>query len=181
MLCLRLVRSGRAPLKVPCGYAFYQEEEKAVGTFYEISKILDAPVITSVGDVVTFNLVSNNLLPDIAVIDRKTKRAKKLDFKDLEKSFDLILYVRNPPSTLTVQALGILNLASIAVLKGKRVLIVVDGEEDLLVIPLIFYLPPGSIIVYGLIDTALVALPVTSYLKKSILKFVKDYFVIGEC
>lgn len=181
MLCLRLVSSGRPPLKVPCGYAFYQEEEKAVRTFYEISKILGASIIASVGDIVTFNLVSNNLLPSIAVIDGKTKRAKKLDFKDLEKSFDTVLCVKNPPSTITVQALGILNLASIAIFKGKRVLIVVDGEEDLLVIPLIFYLPQGSIIIYGLIDTALVALPVTSYLKKSILKFVKEYFVIGEC
>ena len=181
MLCLRLTTSGRAPLKIPCGYAFYLEEEKAAKSFSELIKILNTPLIASVGDVVTLNIISNNLLPNIAIIDGKTRRQKKLDFRNMEKKFNYILKAKNPASTITVEALGILSFASFIAFRGNRVLVIVDGEEDLLVIPLAYYLPLNSIILYGLMDTALVALPVSHYLKKSILKFVRKYFVMGEC
>jgi hypothetical protein len=46
---------------------------------------------------------------------------------------------------------------------GKKYLVVVEGEEDLLVIPLVLYLKEGTYVVYGQPNAGVVALEVNEF------------------
>lgn len=70
----------------------------------------------------------------------------------MRKSVDPIEFNRknintfNPPGSITAEAQSILFEAA----KGcSHLAVIVDGEEDLLVLPLMVYLPVGSLIIYG--------------------------------
>jgi uncharacterized protein (UPF0218 family) len=104
-------------------------------------KIEDPPMWASVGDYVTVNILMAGLHPDIAVVDHRVMREDVEPF-DLGDSVD----VANPPGTLSVEAQRTL---SEAISFNKRLGVVVEGEEDLLVLPLMAWMPVGSVVVYG--------------------------------
>ena len=54
--------------------------------------------------------------------------------------------VDNPPGTVTAQSQRIL---SVAAKECAQIAVIIDGEEDLLVLPLMVYLENGSVIIYG--------------------------------
>jgi uncharacterized protein (UPF0218 family) len=104
-------------------------------------KIEDPPMWASVGDYVTVNILMAGLHPDIAVVDHRVMREDVEPF-NLGDSVD----VANPPGTLSVEAQRTL---SEAISFNKRLGVVVEGEEDLLVLPLMAWMPVGSVVVYG--------------------------------
>jgi GTP-dependent dephospho-CoA kinase len=101
----------------------------------------DAPVF-AVGDVVTYNLVRNGVVPEIAVIDGITMREPCNRTPHLRSArFE----VENPPGMITGELINTLLIA----LKSRPSLVHVKGEEDLAVIPLVRMLPDGSAVFYG--------------------------------
>ncbi|ADN34874.1 Protein of unknown function DUF359 [Methanolacinia petrolearia DSM 11571] len=100
-----------------------------------------APVF-AVGDVVTYNLVRNDVVPEIAVIDGITMREPCSRTPRLRSSrFE----VENPPGMITGELIDTLLLA----LESRPALVHVNGEEDLAVIPLVKIVPDGSAVFYG--------------------------------
>ena len=69
-----------------------------------------------------------------------------------------VVEVSNPQGTITSQSCEILQNA---VTLKKRLGVVVEGEEDLLVLPLMAMTPFGSIIVYGQPREGMVVITVT--------------------
>jgi uncharacterized protein (UPF0218 family) len=108
----------------------------------EIIPIITDRTIYAVGDVVTHNLQKRGITPAIAVVDGYTMR---LPCKRLPVFRGECIRVKNPAGTLTDDLIRALNYAIV----HPPATVIVDGEEDLAVIPLVIAAPNGVIVVYG--------------------------------
>jgi len=126
--------------------------------------------IFAVGDVVTHTLLKFNIEPKIAIVDYKTKRGKAV-YEDVMEFGEEIVKVRNPPGTITPQ---LWNAVRIAMNSPKKVKIEVEGEEDLAVIPVVFFAEIGANVIYGMPNTGLVLLKVTDEDKRMVKEIIKE-------
>jgi uncharacterized protein (UPF0218 family) len=108
------------------------------------SVLKGASRVIAVGDATTECLASFGITPDIAVIDGKERRSKRnypanYPAKELRCS--------NPAGTISKDAVKVLQEA----LKSHHppVRVLVDGEEDLLALPVFAMAPEGSAVLYG--------------------------------
>jgi hypothetical protein len=102
-----------------------------------------AKKIISVGDATTERLVSFGITPDIAIIDGMERRAKR-GFSSQYGARELRCV--NPRGVITQDAIVTLRDA-LALPPPTRV--IVDGEEDLLALPIFTMAPLGSVVLYG--------------------------------
>lgn len=120
--------------------------------------------IITVGDATSYNLIKNGLSPDLIIIDGKERRkkfGKKIDFKHPQ------IKVKNPPGYITVDLWrGVED--SIKVLGKEKRKIVVEGEEDLAVIPCVVHSPLGTNIFYGHFEKGLIWMKVSKKIKRQI-------------
>lgn len=104
--------------------------------------VLSGHTLYAVGDVVTHNLIQNGIVPAVAIIDGHTMRSpcrKQVPVTGRR------IRVANPAGTITEELIaGIRNAVA-----GPPATIIVTGEEDLAVIPLVLEAPEGSIVLYG--------------------------------
>jgi uncharacterized protein (UPF0218 family) len=98
--------------------------------------------VYSVGDVVTHNLQKNGITPAIAVVDGQTMRSPCSRMPELSGE---CIRVENPPGTITDDLVKAISYA----VDHPPVTIMVNGEEDLAVIPLVIAAPDGSVVLYG--------------------------------
>lgn len=108
----------------------------------EILPLLTGQVVYSVGDVVTHNLQRHGITPDVAIIDGFTMRAPCSSQPSLTGN---CIRVKNPAGTLTEDLIDAVNKA----ITCPPVTLIVDGEEDLAVIPVVIAAPQGAIVLYG--------------------------------
>lgn len=118
----------------------------------------DSRVIVTIGDVVTLTLLEAGMVPDISVVDFKTKRIPQRELEArLAKFKQPTVKVRNPPGEITPELWG-------AVRDGyanlRKLRIVVDGEEDLAALPCIALSPEGTTVIYGIPNRGLMVLHV---------------------
>ncbi len=168
----RLTPELRSQLKKPIGRLIRGPFDKTIQTLKEIVREEEPPKIISVGDTVSKNIAKNNITSDISIIDNKVMR-KTID--PITLWTDRTFYVTNPPGTITEEALATIQEA----LKTEYpVKIVVDGEEDLLTLPGVWYAPINSFVVYGQPLEGIVIVQVTKQKKEEIekiLKTMKDF------
>ena len=136
----------------------------------EIKSHVDEKFIICVGDVVTYTLLKNGIKPDIAIVDYKTMR-KNVDFEIIKKFGDAVFSVKNPAGRITQE---LWNTIKKSMDMNCKVRIDVDGEEDLAVIPCVFFAPIGGIVIYGMPNTGLVVLEVTEKDKKEVYDIIKE-------
>jgi uncharacterized protein (UPF0218 family) len=137
---LVLQKELRSELKEPLGNLY--------SSFTEAKKSLPHnKFIISVGDVTTKNLIDSGIYPQVGIIDHRVQR------KDSEHQINYhaeILNAQNPPGTITKSLWETIALALSSSLKSeKNFLIIVDGEEDLAVLPCIILASKDTIILYG--------------------------------
>ncbi|MCK9591166.1 MAG: GTP-dependent dephospho-CoA kinase family protein [Methanoregula sp.] len=106
-----------------------------------IPKITDGTVY-AVGDVVTHNLQKRGIIPAIAVVDGYSMR---LPCRRMPVFRGECIRVKNPAGTITDDLIRALNHA----IRNPPVTVIVDGEEDLAVIPLVIAAPDGAVVLYG--------------------------------
>lgn len=126
--------------------------------------ITGAAKVVSVGDATTERLNSFGIVPDIAVIDgreRRSESVRKIDYPAREFACS------NPPGAISKQAVHVLIEA---IREPKHSRVNVDGEEDMLALPLFYLLPVGSVVLYGQPLEGLVVVNIT----KSKQKEAKD-------
>ena len=100
-------------------------------------------LIVAVGDATTETLLSFGFPPNIEVVDGREMRI----VRDPPKSnYESLIKVKNPYSCLTEESL---QAVSDALSAKMPVRIFVDGEEDLLALPIMALYPIGTIVVYG--------------------------------
>ncbi|MBZ9570997.1 DUF359 domain-containing protein [Methanobrevibacter sp. TMH8] len=140
------------------------EFKKPLGEVYPIfdnaiPKIKSSKFLISVGDATTNNLLKNKIYPNISIIDNLIQR------KDHDHDIiytENFLNAENPPGTITDDLWETIELAiSNATKNNERQLIIVEGEEDLAVLPCILLAPENSIVLYGQPNEGLVFLNVS--------------------
>jgi len=134
----------------------------------EIIPVIADRTIYAVGDVVTHNLQKRGIIPAIAVVDGYTMR---LPCKRLPSYHGECIRVKNPAGTLTDDLIRALNHA----LLNPPTTVVVDGEEDLAVIPLVIAAPEGTIVLYGQPHQGVVLRRVDSEAKKTAHHFLTHF------
>ncbi len=102
-------------------------------------------IVISIGDVTTQNMLNAGMVPDIGIVDNKIER--RVSENEIRYE-NITLKAENPAGTITDDLQSSIEEAFSSVEKGK-VLIVVEGEEDLAVIPCVIMAPSGSVIFYG--------------------------------
>jgi uncharacterized protein (UPF0218 family) len=144
-------------------------------------------LIVTVGDVVTDSLFSIHFYPNIAIVDNKTLRGeyKSNNFSNLET-----FSVKNPPATITYFAWNLIhnlyksfkedNISDKMDLshhsnKENTKIVVIDGEEDLLVIPCIMAAPIGSLIIYGQPKQGIVVINVNKSIRETTANLLQKF------
>ena len=107
------------------------------------SRIRKASLVVVVGDASTETLASSGIIPDVFVVDSLENRLTR---NLPELSFNFEFKVQNPPSHISDIAVTAL-LDSLKAKKPVRILI--DGEEDLLSLPVIAFYPKDTLLFYG--------------------------------
>lgn len=121
-------------------------------------------LLVSVGDVCSVRLMEAGIRPDMIVVDMQTKRGEMIP--DSVPCDRLRKDVANPAGWITPELCQALEEVLPEVVARKRgVAVVIDGEEDLAVIPVILTFPEGTQIVYGVPDLGMAMLIITSGLR----------------
>jgi len=131
----------REQLKIPLGLLLLESD----ATKKNIQKhISENSFIITVGDRTTEKMIEFGLIPSLQIIDGQEKRIKH----DIPKSFDIstTLTCENPAAEITDQSIETIKKAFAS---HTPVRITVNGEEDLLVLPVCIYAPENSVVMYG--------------------------------
>ncbi|RLF55455.1 MAG: DUF359 domain-containing protein [Thermoplasmata archaeon] len=130
--------------------------------------------IIAVGDMVTYTLIRRGIEIDIAVVDFRHRRGRIPDEmrREIEMFGDRIMEVENPPSVITDELMRGLREAC-KLIGRKRVLVKVDGEEDLASLVAILHAPKGATVIYGLPDKGVVILEVGDKEKEMVKKLLE--------
>ena len=149
---MKLPNSLRDQFKNPLGVLL--PEDMADKT--HISEYLsDNSYIITVGDRTTEKMIYFGLIPSLQIIDGVEKRERR-ELPKLENATELT--VDNPAAEITPQSIDVIKQAFTL---SSPVRIVVNGEEDLLVIPVCVHAPENSIVLYGQPNKGLVIVKVT--------------------
>ena len=129
-------------LKHPLGKLIVGGPDVTIPQLIDLVVKCDPKKVISVGDVVSSALRRRGINVAIYVIDHKTER------KSISQSIvgPREVTVKNPPGGITREAIRLLQQV---LEQDEPTVVLVDGEEDLLVLPSVLYSPIGSVVVYG--------------------------------
>ncbi|KZX17160.1 hypothetical protein MBCUT_03920 [Methanobrevibacter cuticularis] len=144
---LHLEKNLRDELKRPFGRLYSSFDDA-------IDDIRSSKFLISVGDSTTNNLINVGIYPNISIIDNLIQR--KIHNHEIIYT-ENILRAKNPPGTITDDLWETIELAINKSIhndngddgENQNHLIVVDGEEDLAVLPVIILAPEETIVLYG--------------------------------
>jgi len=108
----------------------------------DVLPLIEGKDIYTVGDVVTHNIQKKGITPSVAVVDGYTMRSP---CNRMPAVLGERFLVKNPAGTITDELISALENA----VRHPPVTIVVEGEEDLAVIPLVMTAGNGAVVLYG--------------------------------
>jgi uncharacterized protein (UPF0218 family) len=115
--------------------------------------------VTAVGDVVSRETLARGIPVDLRIIDHISMRKPSASFKiEARRSY----HVKNPPGVITQESWDAIRQA----MREHDVVILVDGEEDLLTLPCIVESADNSLILYGQPSEGLVVVTASPNVKK---------------
>ncbi|KAF6245059.1 GTP-dependent dephospho-CoA kinase family protein [Nitrosopumilus sp. b2] len=115
--------------------------------------------LITVGDRTTEKMIKYDLIPSLQIVDGIEKREKREPPK-LANATEIT--VDNPASEITSQSIDLIKKAFSM---ESPVRILVNGEEDLLVLPVCVYAPENSVVMYGQPNEGLVIVKITSEIR----------------
>ncbi|MDD2614010.1 MAG: GTP-dependent dephospho-CoA kinase family protein [Methanosarcina sp.] len=162
---IELPRELRPLMKRPLGTLYRGKGRDTIEKF--IGEIASPTKLISVGDVTTFHLLEAGIIPDICIVDNRTKRkpvSSDMSARNMDKIYDEVS-VDNPAGIITDELVRILCEAFAS---EKPLRIFVRGEEDLATLPVILLAPLGSVVLYGQPDEGVVFVKITEEKKGEI-------------
>lgn len=159
-----------------------EQLRKPVGSIItDITKIKDNltkdSLLITVGDIVTKSLRDINCIPDIEIIDFKTRRSSVDEelisqYKKMNKKT-----YRNEPGSIHKEVIEVyLEAVKNCVTSRQKQTIIIEGEEDLLTLPAILLAPLHSLVCYGQFDLeAVIMVDVTEEKKKFIAGLLEKF------
>ncbi len=151
-------------MKIPLGLLLLESEVDKKNIQKHIS--VDSFIIT-VGDRTTEKLIDFGLIPSLQIIDGQEKRIKR----EIPKSSDVstTLTCNNPAAEITDQSIETIKKVFTS---QTPVRITVNGEEDLLVIPVCIYAPENSVVMYGQPNEGLVIVTINQEIRNKAQKLL---------
>jgi uncharacterized protein (UPF0218 family) len=141
----------RANLKKPLGVLLKDSEITKDGI---IKNIRTDSFLITVGDATTERMLKLGITPSLQIVDSLEKREKR---KLPEGKVKTMLNCNNPPAEITADSIGVIKKAFHM---DKPVRIIVNGEEDLLVLPVVLFAPENSVVMYGQPNEGLVVVKI---------------------
>jgi len=161
---LQLPNDLRDQLKNPLGNLIKDNDIDKENIIKEISA---ESVLITVGDRTTENMLQLGLKPQIQIIDGLEKRNRRVVPTD--DAVNTNLSCRNPPGEITEESIQVIQKAFSS---EPPVRITVDGEEDLLVLPVCMHAPKNSVVMYGQPNEGLVLIHVTPEMQAKVQKIL---------
>lgn len=168
---------------IPFKEEYYQAVRRIIGDLYtreNYSGIRDriycvwerGGYIATVGDRVTYDLISLGLVPDIAFIDRREKRgeAPTIDLS-LFNGYDVVV---NEKGTINMGLCKLIRMR----LSSKPWIFLVEGEEDLVGFPVAIAFPIGSAFIYGAPGLGAVFVEINEEIKNEAVSLI--YRLLGD-
>ena len=161
---MKLPENLREDLKIPLGDLINDIDvnNKNIQT-----KINPKSIIITVGDKTTENIINLGIRPQIQIIDGLEKRNQR-DIP-LDDKINTVLTCKNPPGEITQESIQTIQKAFSS---DPPIRIIVDGEEDLLVIPACIAAPENSVVMYGQPNEGLVIVHVTPEIRAKVQKIL---------
>lgn len=152
----------RKELKNPLGLLLKGTPERTMKQLNLIIKRKQPKIIVAVGDVVSKNMLKAGIRPHIIIVDGKVMRepTKAVNLRDRRK-----ITLENPAGTITPQAWMMVDEA---LSQKNPIMMMVDGEEDLLTLVAVLKAPKGSLVVYGQPNEGVVAVNVDDTAQKKV-------------
>ncbi len=155
--------------------------QKPLGAVFEnslpnLSSLYPNKTVT-VGDVITKLCNDAKFGQKISVIDFVVNRKKKYQ-NITELGFlgdEEIMQVTNNPGTVSGAVFKAVSNLSRNISQSKRIILKIDGEEDLVVLPLLLVLPLGFVILYGQPNVGVVQLIVSEETKNHAKNLVSQF------
>jgi len=156
---VKLPDSLRDQMKIPLGILLPESQTQKD----EIQKYLsENSYIITVGDRTTEKMINFDLIPSLQIIDGQEKREKRVPPK-LKNAIELT--VDNPAAEITPQSISIIKKAFTM---QSPVRIFVNGEEDLLVLPVCIHAPDDAVVMYGQPHEGLVIVKITTEIRNKV-------------
>tara|TARA_B110000014_G_scaffold155158_1_gene108823 strand:- start:8 stop:505 length:498 start_codon:yes stop_codon:yes gene_type:complete len=163
---LHLPENLRDELKIPLGILIKNDDSEKTRV---IKQIYAESVVITIGDATSELLIKMGLIPFLQIVDGKEKRHdRELPVND---SIVTNLYCVNPPGELTQQSIDTVKKSFNS---KPPIRILVDGEEDLLVLPACLFSPENSVVMYGQPNEGLVIVRITNETREKIQKIVNS-------
>jgi len=161
---LQLPENLRDQLKNPLGNLIKDNDPNKKNV---LKKIYAESIIITVGDRTTENMLQLGLKPQIQIIDGLEKRSECAVPAD--DTINTKLSCKNPPGEITEESIQVIQKAFSS---EPPVRITVDGEEDLLVIPVCIHAPENSVVMYGQPNEGLVIVTITPEIRAKVQKIL---------
>jgi len=144
----------------------------------EIPKGFNSSKVITVGDVTTQEFNRNNANQFLSIVDFLVQRQKKFNaFSELVfTGSEETLKIKNPPGTITPELFKIIKKVFQSNNKKTKV-ILIEGEEDLSVLPVLLVAPLGLSIFYGQPGQGLVKVDVSEENKEKAYRLVDSFIV----
>jgi len=155
----------RETLKRPMGLLLKDDEATKENILKNIPK--DTFLIT-VGDATTEKMIKFGLDPPLQIVDSLEKRHRR---KLPEGKVRTTLHCTNPAAEITDESINVIKKA---LGEAGPVRIVVNGEEDLLVLPVVLYAHENSTIMYGQPNEGLVIMTINQEIKEKARKIMNS-------
>lgn len=169
---MRLPESYREDLKTPLGVLL---PDAGITKEQVAGMIRPGSYVVTVGDRTTERMMQFGIVPSLQITDGLEKRrvrphprlaeAGGADVRHTGRRADrrtTVMEVSNPPAQITRESVSAIRKAFAT---RPPVRIRVNGEEDLLVIPVCVYAPDNAVVLYGQPDEGLVVAPVTDEIR----------------
>ena len=154
---MKLPENLREQLKIPLGKLLLESEANKENIKRNLP---ENSYIITVGDKTTEKMIEFDLVPSLQIIDGQEKRVKRELPKELNIATSLTC--DNPAAEITTQSIDVIKKAFES---PSPVRITVNGEEDLLVIPVCVFAPENSVVLYGQPNEGLVIVPITAEIR----------------
>jgi len=165
---LVMPESLRAILAQPLGTVL-----KKIDIAASITRSLELVTIT-VGDIATKTLLDAGVIPNLAIIDGRVGREPFSEVIDRLKPASSIKSGPGFISKEAVKAIESTHDTGNQAIKQHHV-ILIDGEEDLLLLPAVIHAPLGAIVYYGQPNEGLVEVVVTKEKKREALELIQKF------
>lgn len=138
---MKLPEKLRNELKIPLGQLLPDNQV----TIENISKFIKPnSFLITVGDATTERMISIGIIPSLQIIDSQEQRVNRKAPSD--ENIATKLSCKNPAGEISQESISNIKKAFSS---KPPVRISVNGEEDLLVIPVCIFAPENSIVMYG--------------------------------